>query len=521
MVAVQQLPSPNQITEIWLTQLHTQYPDRCQLHLQPQLQAAIACLYRSLNSHEPTWDLRRLMVVLSPQPSFNDVVKVFMTLRVAVRQATTGYDPELVIWFNEGLDNWVMATVTNYDALRQRKSERLWQNTVQRIAELNTLSHCTAKLNASLDLASAFSAAVEMARLLSGADLCTLYQQEGDALYLRAYASEGSIPASVIPVPNPYIMEQIVIDRNRQDMPLSAVRERLGIPNVQAVCSLPLQTNDITTGKLAFIFFEENDFTLQELRVYEIFAGQVAQAVYNAQLYEQVTALTAANERWKIACEMHDTLLQTLISLNINLRVMQEQARHGHWDDVQQLIKAARELGKLAVQEGRDTLADLRDSNCGCQEQNLVDVLQLEVTAFANLAGITPEFRYDDDVYLRPNINHHLCRLVGEALTNIHRHARARHVWISLQTNRHYMLIEVRDDGIGFQVEQAVQKTSFGLMGMQERARFINAKVTVDSVPDQGTSIIIQYALDHHSMPETGHLPTDLQTFSDRQTPEV
>lgn len=521
MVAVQHLPTECQITKLWLAQLEAQYPQVPATHIEVELRAAIACFYKTLAGSPITWDLRRLMLVLSPQPSFNDMVQVFMSLRTAVRQSALGQDAVTILRLMETLDMWIRDVVTRYDNLRQHRTEQLWHSTIQRVAQLNTLSHCVARLNVSLDLASAFSASVELARLLSGADLCALYQQEGNTLYLRAHASEATTPALAIPVADTYHMQQIIIDHKYQDALLKTTREKLAVPAIKAACCLPLQTNDITIGKLALLYFEERTFVPQELRVFEVFAGHVAQAIYNAQLFEQIAALTAANERWQIACEMHDTLLQTLITLNINLRVMQEQAQQGNWHDVQQLIATARELGQVAAQEGRDTLADLRESHGGCHAQNLVDAVQFEATAFAERAGIQPEITYAEDIYLPQNIIHHLSRLVGEALTNVQRHAQARQVWIELRTTPTQLVIAVRDDGIGFPLTRIGQKHSFGIIGMQERARFIDARVTIDSASGSGTTVYIECALDRSSLPETGALPSDLQTFSDRHTPEV
>ena len=518
MLSVRRLPSKDRITENWLSHLHAQYPNSNIAHMEPQLRAAVACLYKTLYGDPAIWDVRGLMLVLTPQPSFRDVVQVFIALRIAVRESLKDCDAETILHLLETLDVWVQEALTSFDRVRERKTESLWQNTIQRIAQLNTLSHFMAKLNVSLDLPSAFSASVELARQLSGADLCAIYQQEGHALHLRAYASEGAAPATMIPVSDSYVMEQVIIDHGHQDpVQLATIREKLAMPEIQALYCLPLQTNNITTGKLAFIYFDRTALSLQELRVYEIFAGQVAQTIYNAQLYEQVVAFTAANERWQIACEMHDTLLQTLVSLNINLRVLQEQAQQGNWEDVGQLIDSARELGHLAVQEGRNTLHDLRQNNCTCQSQNLIDALQMEIATFADRAQITPAFTYDDDIYLTSNVNHHLCRLVGEALTNIHRHAHASRVDINLCSDHGVLVITVQDDGVGFQTNGKSSKTSFGLIGMQERARFINAAVSVESTPGTGTSVIIHFPLKHRKSQAAHASLPDVPAFPARQ----
>jgi signal transduction histidine kinase len=435
------------------------------------------------------------MVLLAPQPVFHDLTQVFSALRLAVRSAVAGSNMQTILWLGEHLDSWVVQVVTRYDALRARQSRKRWQDMVQRLARLNTLSYCVAELTTSLDLASAFTATVELARLLAEADLCTLYQREGDVLRLRAFAGIRPPTADVIPITLPQLLEQTIVDRNHTDVPLEVVQQNLGVPEARAIHCLPLQINDVITGKLTFVFFTEKTFTIQELRLQEIFAGHAAQAIYNAQLYERLSVLTAANERRQIACEMHDTLLQTLISLNINLRVMHNHAQQGRWDQVLPLIDSVRDLGKLAVQEGRDTLNDLRGCDDNVRDRDLIDALQPEIAAFADRSGLQPQFIFRDDVYVPANVSHHLCRLIGEALTNVHRHARANSVQIIIVPSEDQLLIRVCDDGVGFHLARVDQQNSFGLMGMQERARLIDAQIAIETAPAQGTTVTISCPL--------------------------
>ncbi|MBK8019873.1 MAG: sensor histidine kinase [Chloroflexi bacterium] len=313
-------------------------------------------------------------------------------------------------------------------------------------------------------------------------------------LRLRAYAGEVA-PAQVIPIEMPDLQTQTVIDRSHQDFPLEVASKNLALPEVRALHCLPLQTNNVVTGKLIFIFFAEQTISLQDLRLQEIFAGHASQAIYNAQLYERLSVLSAAHERRQIACEMHDTLLQTLISLNINLRVMHNFAQEGRWDDLLPLVDSVRDLGKMAMQEGRDTLNDLRCDADDRHERNLIDALQPEIDAFADRAGFQPRFAFDEDAYIPSDVSHHMCRLVGEALTNVHRHARASAVQITIECSDDTLHVRIADDGVGFHPGHVDQRMSFGLLGMQERARLIDAQIAIDSAPSKGTVVRINWPL--------------------------
>jgi signal transduction histidine kinase len=489
------LPAQQQIVQHWLAGLRRQYPRCDAARVETQIHDAIRNFYKFLSGYPAAWDLNPLMLLLSRQPSFQDLAHVFSTLRAAVRAAISDSSKQTVLCTTEHLDNWITQVVMHYDVARSHRSQQRWQDMVQRLSRLNTLSYCVAELNTSLDLASAFSATVELARVLTDADVCLLYQRDGDMLRLRAAAGAAAEPVAAIPLAADDMLQQVVIDRQRHDIPLAVVRQHLNEPQVRAIHCLPLLTSSVISGKLTFVYFNDRTFTLQELRVQEIYAGHAAQALYNAQLYERLSGLTAANERRQIACEMHDTLLQTLIALNINVRVMENYAQQGRWDDVLPLIETVRALGKVAAQEGRDTLNDLRECDGSFRERNLIDALQPEITAFAHRAGIAPQFTFANAVPVPSAVSHHLCRLVGEALTNVHRHASATGVTITVETAPGEVCVRVRDNGVGFQPARVDQHQSFGLMGMHERARLIDAQVTIDTAPAKGTTVTIKCPL--------------------------
>ena len=84
-------------------------------------------------------------------------------------------------------------------------------------------------------------------------------------------------------------------------------------------------------------------------------------------------------------------------------------------------------------------------------------------------------------------------RVAQEALTNVVRHAQARHVWIELRQDESVLELVVRDDGVGFAVtptqEQAARRGSLGLLGMKERMQILGGILDVESEPGRGTRI--------------------------------
>ena len=102
-----------------------------------------------------------------------------------------------------------------------------------------------------------------------------------------------------------------------------------------------------------------------------------------------------------------------------------------------------------------------------------------------------------DSSQLSPKLETALFRLMQEALNNIRKHARARHVWVDLAIEgRHTAALRVRDDGRGFEVEQGLQaariRGSVGLVQMRERAERAGGTFSLESAPGKGTRIEVK-----------------------------
>jgi two-component system sensor histidine kinase UhpB len=87
--------------------------------------------------------------------------------------------------------------------------------------------------------------------------------------------------------------------------------------------------------------------------------------------------------------------------------------------------------------------------------------------------------------------------MMQEALTNVARHAAARHIWIDLGQTDHAMELVVRDDGVGFDVvaiqKQAARRGSLGLLGMAERVQLLGGSLEVESEPGRGARIRVTF----------------------------
>lgn len=204
-----------------------------------------------------------------------------------------------------------------------------------------------------------------------------------------------------------------------------------------------------------------------------------------------ITFKARVSERFRIARELHDTLLQSLQGLVLLLQAAQRQ-----WpsDDGRRILENAIDRGVGALTEGRDAVQGLRSTEPG----ELVDAIR----ALGQVLAADPEsppFTFDLDVQgwsrsLDPTVRDEVFRIVGEAMRNASRHAQPKKVEVEIRYDEREFRISVRDDGSGIdrRVAKRGRQGHFGLRGMRERAKLIGGKLTLSSAAGEGTTVILK-----------------------------
>jgi signal transduction histidine kinase len=226
------------------------------------------------------------------------------------------------------------------------------------------------------------------------------------------------------------------------------------------------------------------------------------------QLLERIIAVQEA-ERQRLARELHDEAGQVLTSLSLGLRSLQETpglnaAQSNLAQDMKALsTRLMTELHRLAV--------ELRPS--ALDRVGLVAALEQYTHEFGRRYALDAEFEAAglSPVGLPSGMEIHIYRMVQEALTNVARHAQARHVAIILQAREATLVITVEDDGCGFDPTQ-VEKGRLGLFGMQERATLLGGSFSVESAPNRGTTVFIRVPLPMVAAPVTATQEVELVT---------
>jgi signal transduction histidine kinase len=225
----------------------------------------------------------------------------------------------------------------------------------------------------------------------------------------------------------------------------------------------------------------------------------VQRGLYNAlQLKEaQRTQLLAQvlsaqeEERRRLARELHDRVVQDLTVQIQDLRCCRQAIAAGHTSAAITLLDQILIQERQIVDTLRTLMQDLRPGVLDiCGLAGAVEDLAERLAAETGLAIDCQLPRFPP---LPPTMEIGLFRLAQEALTNIRKHAQARHVWVCLTSSDEAIEFAVRDDGRGFAVADvqytAVATGHFGLAGMQERAAILGGHLTISSSPAAGTTV--------------------------------
>ena len=238
---------------------------------------------------------------------------------------------------------------------------------------------------------------------------------------------------------------------------------------------------------------ERGTFTEDQIRLAQGVADSAALAVENASLYARSQGLAVAEERGRLAQEIHDGLAQGLtgISLQLDLADAYLPAKP---EKAAEKVRRALELTRTNLEEARRSVLDLRAARL--QEVSLPDALRRLAQRFVDESGIETEFGADSlSGRLSARVEMGLLRIAEEALDNIRRHSSAGQVRMSLQAQDDQVTLSIDDDGVGFDPQiaahSAQQGTGFGLVGVRERARLLKGSLSIQSTEGHGTKLTV------------------------------
>lgn len=233
-------------------------------------------------------------------------------------------------------------------------------------------------------------------------------------------------------------------------------------------------------------------------RALEMHHALLAKAQADAQLANSEKRLgefadhlqtTIEQERAAIAREIHDDIGGSLAAVRHDLFWLERRVQDA---DAQSHIKAASAMLQHAMDASQRIMMNLRPA---ILDQGLKPALEWLCVSFEKRTGVMVQFTAKLQSALNKDIELTAYRTVQEALTNISKHAKCSHVTVDLDDTEQCLTLEVADNGQGLTKEDRRKRQSFGLQGLEERARIVGGWLDVSSMPGAGTAVILSIPL--------------------------
>lgn len=226
-------------------------------------------------------------------------------------------------------------------------------------------------------------------------------------------------------------------------------------------------------------------FTPVHAQRLDAFVHQAAIALKNAQLYRRSQELAALEERQRLARDLHDSVTQTLFAASVTANAIIKQWQQGSKNIGDDLLEV-RNLTQGALAEMRTLLLELRPD--ALTETDLKDLIKHLAETVKGRARLQVECETVGHYVLPTAVHVAFFRIAQEALNNVIKHARAKHLYISLSGDNCHVQMLVQDDGRGFDVCKT-QQGHFGIEIMKERADEAGIELQIMSASGEGTLI--------------------------------
>jgi PAS domain S-box-containing protein len=259
---------------------------------------------------------------------------------------------------------------------------------------------------------------------------------------------------------------------------------------VACVLMLPLMTQGEDDGKflgcMVLARKEPPAYTQDEIVRLTTLSDHMANLIDSDRRRKLAIAMT---ERERLMRDLHDSVSQKLYGLVTTTEAAQAAMEAGSNVDPLQEFARIGEYARQAVKEMRLFLYQMQQVDV--EKEGLVSVLHHRLQAVEGRADIKARLlSEEEEIPLSSDKQMTLFYIAQEALNNVLRHARAKSVLVTLRNRRKNVILEIVDDGVGFDVRK-VDRAGLGLRNMRERAAQLEGKLLIISRPDQGTRIAV------------------------------
>ncbi len=312
---------------------------------------------------------------------------------------------------------------------------------------------------------------------------------------LRRALTEPALRTGTVQlVDNPELMEQVLSNGQGAEYSMMCI---------------PLTVRDKTLG--VFNLFVHKGSVEEDRNLNDLLEGvtrHLAIGVENARIMDIRMQKVIQEERLQLAHELHDSLAQSIASLRFQMRVLDQTLQIGDEPGIWQEMERIEESIETANQELRELIAHFRGS---IHKRNIVSAMQELLDRFHAINGIQVFLQKEWKPILLPREKEiQMYRIAQEALSNIRKHAQANMVRILMRSDgKGHVHMMIEDDGVGIRFREMDDFSEhFGMKIMQERANKLGGTLRIESEPDEGTRVILDFYHNEYDDPDAGRRTT-------------
>ena len=374
---------------------------------------------------------------------------------------------------------------------------KLFSQADQRTNQIQALYQSDQELYKNLDLDDVYQTLVDVAVDILKIDKSVLLIWDDKKTHLYPKAARGFRPETLERMV--FAPDQGLIGTVAREAEPAVVRDTTSDTRVdwdityperiRSFMHVPIIVDDEVFGIFNVSYTEPQAFDDEDLRLVLALAQRGASAIKNAYLYSQAQQAAMLEERQRLARELHDAVTQTLFSAGIIADVLPRLWERDQ-DEALKRIYELRELTRGALAEMRTLLWELRPT--ALSETPLSELLHQLGEATVGRTRIPVSVSVQELCETPIDVKVAFYRIAQEALNNIAKHAEAEHVTVDMKCSLEGVSLHIQDDGRGF-VPQQLLPDNMGLKIMRERAEAINADLSLESHPGQGTVIHVTW----------------------------
>ncbi|MCB9104376.1 MAG: GAF domain-containing protein [Anaerolineales bacterium] len=388
----------------------------------------------------------------------------------------------------------------------QRSYNYLEQRIAGRTQALSTINAIAAVVSRSMDLDETLQDALDKTLEITSTEAGGVLQfNEDDAeAQLHLTAQRGLSAAMVerigqLPLDTDITVQRAIrkgrpVIRERADYPEGAWRSLLADEGWQRIISIPLVTKGKSIGTITLFTSSADMLIVEHIQLLAAIGQQIGVAIENAQLYAQARQLAMAQERQRLARDLHDSVTQALYGVTLYAEAANRQLAVGETELAIEHLNELRATAQEALREIRLLIFELRPPIL--EEQGLTAALQARLESVEGRSGLKTILDVADKPPDRLPLDTEmgLYRIAQEALNNVLKHAQAQEVHVRLRQapSDHKVVLEIADDGQGFDATNGIGHGRLGLHTMRERAALLGGDLTITSQPGAGTTIRVE-----------------------------